>query len=107
MDEMKTAKSMKRLKLSLVIGVLCCTTVASGAVVPLSAQNVDTSNITVSGLSSGAVIAINLGYAYSATFRGVGIFAGTPYLCQYNYVYTACQNNNTISAAMQIGRAHV
>ena len=31
---------------------------------------------------------------------GVGIFAGTPYLCQYNYVYTACQNNNTISAAM-------
>lgn len=69
--------------------------------VSLPALNVDTTNITVSGLSSGAVMAVNMGWAYSATFRGVGVFAGTPYLCQYNYAYTACQNNNVISTAMQ------
>jgi len=67
----------------------------------LPALNVDTTNITVSGLSSGGVMAINLGYAYSATFRGVGIFAATPYLCQYHHDYNACQNKNVISPAMQ------
>lgn len=73
---------------------------ASQAAVSLPALNVDTANITVSGLSSGAVMAINLGYAYSATFRGVGIFAGTPYLCQYLYAYADCQNKNVITPAM-------
>jgi poly(3-hydroxybutyrate) depolymerase len=73
---------------------------AAQAVVSLPALNVDTTNITVSGLSSGGVMAVNLGYAYSATFRGVGVFAATPYLCQYHYPYQNCQNNNTISASM-------
>lgn len=84
----------------LVAAALCCAHLAAQAVVSLPALNIDKSNVTVSGLSSGAVIAINLGYAYSATFRGVGIFAGTPYLCQYKYAYTSCQNNNAISQAM-------
>ncbi|MCX2865839.1 hypothetical protein OOZ63_28875, partial [Paucibacter sp. PLA-PC-4] len=54
------------------------TCAGQAAVVSLPALNVDTANITVSGLSSGAVMAVNLGWAYSATFRGVGVFAGTP-----------------------------
>ena len=91
---------MKALKFGLTASALCLTTVAAQAVVTLPALNVDTANITVSGLSSGAVMAINLGYAYSATFKGVGIFAGTPYACQGHYVYTACQNNNVITASM-------
>lgn len=73
---------------------------AAQAVVSLPALNVDKTSITVSGLSSGGVMAVNLGYAYSATFRGVGVFAATPYLCQYHYAYQSCQNNNTISPAM-------
>jgi len=84
----------------LAAGALCCAPLVAGAVVSLPALNVDTANITVSGLSSGGVMAVNLGYAYSATFRGVGVFAATPYLCQYHYPYQNCQNNNTITPAM-------
>lgn len=79
---------------------LAFTGLTATAAVPLPALNVDLTNITVSGLSSGGVMAINLGYAYSATFRGVGIFAATPYLCQYHYQYASCQNKNVISQTM-------
>jgi poly(3-hydroxybutyrate) depolymerase len=41
---------------------------------------IDTTQITVSGLSSGGFMANQLGYAYSATFKGVGVFAGGPYM---------------------------
>jgi len=91
---------MKLLKSRVIAGVLCLASLAAQAANPLPALNVDTTNITVSGLSSGGVMAINLGYAYSATFRGVGIFAATPYLCQYHYAYANCQNKNVITTVM-------
>ena len=91
---------MKLNKSHVIAGSLCLAGLAATAAVPLPALNVDTANITVSGLSSGGVMAINLGYAYSATFRGVGIFAATPYLCQYHYQYGLCQNKNVISQTM-------
>ena len=90
---------MNPLRSGLAAAALCFASLAQ-AVVSLPALNVDTTNITVSGLSSGGVMAVNMGYAYSATFRGVGVFAGTPYLCQYIYPYANCQNNNTISPSM-------
>lgn len=86
--------------LHIIAGALCFASLTASAAVPLPALNVDTAGITVSGLSSGGVMAINLGYAYSATFKGVGIFAATPYLCQYHYPYDSCQNKNVITAAM-------
>ncbi|HEX3140995.1 MAG TPA: PHB depolymerase family esterase [Rhizobacter sp.] len=70
------------------------------AVVALPALNVDKSQITVSGLSSGGFMANQLGYAYSATFKGVGVFAGGPYMCAGHSNYTACMYNATISASM-------
>ena len=70
------------------------------AVVALPALNVDTSQITVSGLSSGGFMANQLGYAYSATFKGIGVFAGGPYMCAGHSNYTACMYNATISAGM-------
>ena len=73
---------------------------SAGAVVPLPQLNVDTSQITVSGLSSGGFMANQLGYAYSATFKGVGVFAGGPYMCAGHSNYTACMYNATISASM-------
>ena len=73
---------------------------AAHAVASLPALNVDTTNITVSGMSSGAAMAVQVGYADSATFKGVGVFAGSPYSCQEHYVYTRCQNNSTVSSAM-------
>jgi len=66
----------------------------------LPALNVDKSQITVSGLSSGGFMANQLGYAYSATFKGVGVFAGGPYMCAGHSNYTACMYNATISSSM-------
>jgi poly(3-hydroxybutyrate) depolymerase len=70
------------------------------AVVALPAFNVDTSQITVSGLSAGGFMANQLGYAYSSTFKGVGVFAGGPYMCAGHSNYTACMYNATVSASM-------
>ncbi|NEX64855.1 extracellular catalytic domain type 2 short-chain-length polyhydroxyalkanoate depolymerase [Noviherbaspirillum galbum] len=91
---------MKRIASHLMAATLSMAAFSASAVVSLPSLNVDTTNITVSGLSSGGVMAINLGYAYSATFKGVGIFAATPYTCQYSFPYGSCQNNNVITSSM-------
>jgi poly(3-hydroxybutyrate) depolymerase len=64
----------------------------------LPALNVDPQAISVSGLSSGGFMADQLGYAYSATFMGVGVFAGGPYMCAGHSNYTACMYNATIGS---------
>lgn len=66
----------------------------------LPALNVDKTQITVSGLSSGGFMANQLGYAYSSTFMGVAVFAGGPYMCAGHNNYTACMYNATISSSM-------
>lgn len=76
------------------------TTLASHAASPLPAYAIDASKTTVSGLSSGGFMANQLGYAYAATFKGVGVFAGGPYMCAGHSNYTACMYNATISSAM-------
>jgi poly(3-hydroxybutyrate) depolymerase len=70
------------------------------AAVPLPKLKIDTSQTTVSGLSSGGFMANQLGYAYSGTFRGVGVFAAGPYMCAGHSNYTACMYGATISASM-------
>jgi poly(3-hydroxybutyrate) depolymerase len=72
---------------------------AAMAAVPLPRYNVDTSKATVSGLSAGAFMANQLGYAYSSYFKGVGMFAGGPFMCAGHNNYTACMYNASISAA--------
>src|SRR6185436_19198961 len=75
-------------------------TCATGhAAVALPQYNVDASQTTVSGLSSGGFMANQLGIAHSTLFKGVGIFAGGPYMCAGHNNYTACMYNATISAA--------
>ncbi|MES2939559.1 MAG: PHB depolymerase family esterase [Pseudomonadota bacterium] len=71
---------------------------AAHAVVPLPKYKVDTSKATVSGLSAGAFMANQLGYAHSSYFKGVGMFAGGPYMCAGHSNYTACMYNATISS---------
>ncbi|MES3002972.1 MAG: PHB depolymerase family esterase [Pseudomonadota bacterium] len=73
---------------------------AAHAAVPLPKYNVDKSQATVSGLSSGGFMANQLGYAYSSTFKGVGVFAGGPFMCAGHSNYTACMYNATVSASM-------
>jgi len=47
---------------------------------------VDPSSITVSGISSGAAIALQLEIAYSSTISGAALIAGVPYYCARNNV---------------------
>jgi poly(3-hydroxybutyrate) depolymerase len=55
---------------------------AASAAVDLPALNIDKTQTTVSGLSSGGFMAVQLHVAYSATFKkGAGIVAGGPFYC--------------------------
>ena len=73
---------------------------ASHAAAPLPQLNVAPGNTTVSGLSAGGFMANQLGTGYSSTFKGVGVFAGGPFMCAGHSNYTACMYNATISAGM-------
>ncbi|MBV8093125.1 MAG: hypothetical protein JO212_19860 [Acetobacteraceae bacterium] len=50
---------------------------------PLPTFNVDRSQTSVSGLSSGAFMAVQFHTAYSADIMGAGVVAGGPYNCAY------------------------
>lgn len=56
--------------------------IGAAIAVPLPQLNIDKSQTTVSGISSGGYMAVQLHVAYSATFKkGAGILAGGPYNC--------------------------
>jgi len=85
------------------LSLACACALALGvsrAAVPLPQLHIDTTKTTVSGLSAGGFMATQLGYGYSATFKGVGVFAAGPYMCAGHSHYTSCMNNATISAGM-------
>ena len=54
---------------------------AAAAADRLPALAADGNHITVSGLSSGAYMAVQFAVAHSAQVTGVGVFAGGPYYC--------------------------
>jgi len=84
----------------LAVALAACASGSLRAASALPTLNIDKSQITVSGLSSGGFMANQLGYAFSATFKGVGVFAGGPYMCAGHSNYTACMYNASISAGM-------
>ncbi|MGX6999569.1 extracellular catalytic domain type 2 short-chain-length polyhydroxyalkanoate depolymerase [Caballeronia sp. KNU42] len=53
----------------------------STTVAPLPALNIDITQTSVSGLSAGGFMAVQLGVAYSSIIKGVGVVAGGPYYC--------------------------
>ena len=62
----------------------------AGAAVNLPSLNIDTTQTTVSGLSAGGYMAVQLHVAYSATFKkGAGVVAGGPFYCAQGSVVTA------------------
>ena len=69
------------------------------AAVALPQLVIDKAQISVSGLSSGGFMAHQLGVAHSSTFKGVGVFAGGPYMCAGHANYTACMYNASISSS--------
>ncbi|HEY8050068.1 MAG TPA: PHB depolymerase family esterase [Ramlibacter sp.] len=86
--------------LRLVAGAAAISAVVHAQATALPALNIDKTQTTVSGLSSGGFMANQLGYAYSSTFKGVAVFAGGPYMCAGHNNYTACMYNASISSAM-------
>ena len=55
--------------------IACCLPTCSGV------YNVDTSQISVSGISSGAAMATQMHVAYSSIIMGAGMFAGSKSFC--------------------------
>jgi hypothetical protein len=60
---------------------LVIATAAHADPVPLPAFRIDIAQTTVSGLSSGAFMAVQFGVAHSSIVKGVGAIAGGPYYC--------------------------
>ena len=73
----------------LTLGSACGATSEPSAQSTLPALRIDPQRITVSGLSSGGAMAVQLHVAHSATVRGAGVLAGPPYYCAEGVVASA------------------
>ena len=84
----KTTMPFKLLRIAAVCGAL--TGGIASAAVNLPQLNIDKTQTTISGISSGGYMATQLHVAYSATFKkGAGIVAGGPYYCAEGSVSNA------------------
>ena len=71
-------------------GLLALNTVsAADAAEPLREMQLDPRETTVSGLSSGAYMAVQLHVAHSTSIAGAGVVAGGPYFCAEGQLATA------------------
>lgn len=68
---------------------------------PLPALNLDLSQTTVSGISSGAFMAVQFAVAHSATVRGVAATAGGPYFCAGQDAWAGAGVGKAIARCMQ------
>ncbi|MDT8991451.1 PHB depolymerase family esterase [Curvibacter sp. APW13] len=87
-------------KLQAAVSVLALGVGLAHAAVTLPALNIDKTQITTSGLSSGGFMANQMGIAYSSTFSGVGVFAAGPYWCAGGVNYTSCMYNASITQSI-------
>lgn len=72
------------------LGCLLSVRAVAAPAAPLPSLNIAKSEVTVSGLSSGGFMAVQLHVAYSDTFRkGAAAVAGGPYLCAENSTFHA------------------
>lgn len=65
-------------------------------------KNVDLSQSSVSGLSSGAFMTVQLHLAHSSTFVGAGVIAGGPFRCAETYRAAAIAEDSAILNAVSI-----
>ena len=78
-------------------GVLALAAFALGLAAPAAAETLPTLTLdrdatTVSGLSSGAYMAVQLHVAFSSAVAGAGVVAGGPFYCARGSVFTALNN---------------
>jgi len=76
---------------SIVILAIACIVTAEAVAAPanLPAYGADPKQTSVSGLSSGAFMAVQLQVAYSGSIIGAGVVAGGPYYCAANNMFFA------------------
>lgn len=63
-----------------------------------------TGEVTTSGVSSGAIMASQLHFAYSSVIKGAGIFAGGPYYCALGLESKAILDCMTMPINIQINK---
>lgn len=83
------------MKSALRMAAFGCAVASSAAAQPLPTLNLDPEQTTVSGLSSGGFMAVQMQVAFSKSIAGAGIVAGGPYGCADGNVYRAlrvCMN---------------
>lgn len=76
-------------KMLMMIGVTCLSTNVALATQALPALTIDKKEISVSGLSSGGYMAVQLHIAHSGLFRGAGVVAAGPYYCAQGSLISA------------------
>jgi poly(3-hydroxybutyrate) depolymerase len=91
--------SIARVAASLAFAVSASAAVAA----PLPALEIDASDVTVSGLSSGGYMATQLHLAWSSVFKGVGVIAAGPYYCAQGLAAFAQGRCLTRDAAPPVG----
>ena len=93
------------LHLAAVAGLLLAP--AASAAGTLRAYNADIHETSVSGLSSGAFMAVQLDVAFSSIMKGAGVIAGGPYYCAHGLlinVATCMSGSPTIDVADLVSR---
>jgi hypothetical protein len=69
------------IRLALTIVALALAPVGAVGAPPLGAYNADIKESSISGISSGAFMAVQFGVSWSSIIKGVGVIAGGPYYC--------------------------
>lgn len=80
MHQVRTSARLVRLTL-IVIAFSTAPALAEGAAPPLGSYNADIKESSISGISSGAFMAVQFGVSWSSIVKGVGVIAGGPYYC--------------------------
>src|SRR6201986_3258703 len=80
MHQIRTSARLTRVTL-IVVALGIAPAMAEGPAPPLVAYNADIKETSISGISSGAFMAVQLGVSWSSIVKGVGVIAGGPYYC--------------------------
>src|SRR5712671_5790982 len=80
MHPIRTSARLIRLTL-IVTAPAMAPALAEGAAPPLGSYNADTKESSISGISSGAFMAVQFGVSWSSIVKGVGVIAGGPFYC--------------------------
>lgn len=95
---MKYFESLKT-QLMAFLRVLTIFILAIAAHSKLPSYNINPQQITISGLSSGGFMAVQMHFAFSSIFKGAAIFAGGPFYCAQSSMIsatTACMSSPSL-----------